>query len=176
MVDLSYLVAFIIIALLGLLLGFGKILKIFTSGPFGLIISIIFCAFLGGTLQSVPFIADFITSINQKAIDIASFFQYIKPGIVVYYIVMFLIVQIFRMFVVKLIKTLMEIEKPAIKLLNRILGLVFSVAFSSAFLLLFFAVVEIFDSTQFGQNIILKLGDGIIRGIYDNNPINFVIN
>ncbi|MDR0697263.1 MAG: hypothetical protein LBF68_07030 [Christensenellaceae bacterium] len=175
MVDFNYLIAFIVIALLGLLLGFGRILKIFTSGPFGFVLSIVFCALLGGTLQTVPVVANFIVSINDKAIDIADFLKYLRPGIIVYYITMFLIVQIFRIFIVKAIRNFMETDRNIMRFLNRILGMVSAVVFSATVVLLFFAVVEVFDSTALGQNIISKIGDGIIRAIYDHNPINFVL-
>jgi hypothetical protein len=173
--DANFFIAIAVIALLGFLLGFGKILRFFTSGIFGIIISIIACAMLGGTLQQIPSVAAFITNINNSAAEALAIFKYIYPGLIIYYLILFLSVQIIRKIIVSIIRRIIESDNFVVRALNKVLGTIFAVGFSFALLLLVFAFIEVFANTQFGIDFIEKLGDGIFKKIYDFNPINFAV-
>lgn len=173
--DIIALIVFIALAVLGYILGFGKILKLFTGGIFGIIISIIACAMLGGTVQTIPAVQSFIVSVNEAATNAWQFLQYLQLGYVAFYVIMFIVVQIVRIIIVRIIKRVMESESKIVSVINRVLGFVFSVGFGIGFMLLFFAFVEVLGDTSFGQDMIAKLGDGVLYTFYENNPISFLI-
>lgn len=56
-IDSVTLIVAIILAGLGLVLGFGRTLKFFTKGIFGFILSIFICASFGGMIAGIPAVA-----------------------------------------------------------------------------------------------------------------------
>ncbi|MDE7329585.1 MAG: hypothetical protein K2N30_00595 [Clostridia bacterium] len=102
---------------IGALIGFGKGLKFFTSGIFGIIIGVVVCALIGTVFLNVGFIGDFVAK-----------FPWEWLGIVVYYIILFIIVQLLRIIIVLILKHVMEIDNVVMKVINRTLGAVFFLA------------------------------------------------
>ncbi len=127
-----------VMALLGLLLGFGKGLKFFTSGIFGVIISIVVCWLFGEMFRSLPFVQSLLAKIASLWAEQEGFFfdllRRISAETVIYYIVLFFIIQILRIVIVLLIKKIAESEVTVIKVLNKIFGLVMFVAIGIFFL------------------------------------------
>ena len=116
--------------LLGMLIGFGKLFKFFTSGIFGIILSIIVCFLIGfafyGTMEPLlDKLADKITSVDNWFCQFLGKLQIQK---VLYYVIMFIVVWLLRFIVVRIIKGVAESNNKAIKAVNRVLGGIFFVA------------------------------------------------
>ena len=129
--------------LLGALVGFGKGIKFFTGGVFGIIISILVCYLIGGMVLKIPFVQDilgkFIDALTDKN-KFCDFLLKIHIEIVVYYLVLFIVVSALRVLIVFLLKRFVEIDRPVFKLINRLLGILF---FLIILVLLTFLVFQI---------------------------------
>ncbi|MFA5450243.1 MAG: hypothetical protein WC292_07405 [Clostridia bacterium] len=173
MTDIIALAIVIVAAVLGLLLGFHRLIKVLTGGLFGIIIGIVVCAMIGGSLQNLDVSQQFIASVNQTTTEWWAFLSYLKLGYVAFYLVLFLLVQIVRVVIVKIISNIAASESPIIVFINKSLGLVISVVFVSAVILLALAGIRALDGTDFGQSIIAQFEDSYLKVIYENNPIKF---
>ncbi|MCL2631011.1 MAG: CvpA family protein [Firmicutes bacterium] len=172
--DIVVLCIVILAALLGYIIGFGKTLKWFTGGIVGIIISIAACVMLGGAVQSLEFVKEFINSVNASASDFWNPLGYFA-GYVAYYLIMFLVVQILRMIIIRIVKKVFESENTVMKTVNRILGTVFMAGFVIALILVFFAIVEAVSGTAFGENMLERIKGSVMEKIFNNNPITFLV-
>lgn len=108
---------------LGTLIGFGRGLKFFTSGIFGFIIGVVVCALVGTVFLDVPFVADLLAKLRGtwEGID---FLNTVHMDIIIYYVIMFVTVQLLRIILVLIIKAIFESDNIVIKIVNRTLGAV----------------------------------------------------
>ena len=108
--DWIILALLLIFALLGMLLGFGKGLKIFTGGIFGVAISIFVCYAVGGLIINIGFIQSALmnmrSAIAAKDNGFCDFLLTIHIDIIVYYVALFIIVQILRIIIVIIIASI----------------------------------------------------------------------
>lgn len=170
-IDAATLIVAIVLAGLGLAVGFGRTLKFFTRGIFGFIISVFVCATFGGMIQGVPAVQNWLTSLNQS---MGGFLQTIHLETIVFYVVFFLVVQVVRILAVKLIAGLFSADILPVRIVNRLLGMVLMVAAVFLLLLLVFAVFRVLQDTSFVQNILDSLNGTFLGKIYENNPVKFV--
>lgn len=173
-VDSVTLIAAILLAGLGLVLGFGRTLKFFTKGIFGFILSVFICASFGGMIAGIPAVAEWIGGLNAKLGEAWSFLGTIHLATVIYYIVLFLVVQLVRILVVKLIAGLFSADVLPVRIINRILGAALMVAAVLLLLLLAFAIVAIFGETQGVIDFVARLDGTFLGTLYANNPIKFI--
>ena len=132
-------------ALMGLLAGFGKCLKFFTCGLFGIIISIIICYLLGVVILKIGFISDLVDKFIAALTDKNSFCDFllrIRIHLVVYYVALFTVVMVLRAILVRIIKSIAEIENSVIKVLNKIFGGIFMVCVTAVLTLFAFQVIS----------------------------------
>ena len=115
---------------LGAILGFGRGLKFFTSGVFGIIIGVVVCALVGTVFLNVGFVGDFVAK-----------FPWEWLGIVVYYIIHLVIVQGFRKIIVIILKNILEMYNIVNKIVNRTLGAVFFLAIGVLLALLVLKII-----------------------------------
>lgn len=108
---------------LGALIGFGKGLKFFTSGIFGFIIGVVICALVGTVFLDVPFVADLLAKLRESWAGI-EFLDKMHMDVIIYYVIMFVVVQLLRIILVLIIKAIFESENIVIKIVNRTLGAV----------------------------------------------------
>lgn len=174
MLDIIMLAALIIAAVIGLVAGFNRVLKLFTGGIFGIIISIVACVMLGGSLMNLGVSQKLIVFVNDFMADKWAFLGYLKLGYVAFYLVLFLLVQIVRIIIVKIIRSIAQKDSAVIRFFDKSLGVVFSAAFFAALVLLALAVIETFADTALGEKILTQMDGSYLKVIYDNNPINFV--
>lgn len=108
---------------LGTLIGFGRGLKFFTSGIFGFIIGVVVCALVGTVFLDVPFVADLLAKLRGtwEGID---FLNTVHMDVIIYYVIMFVVVQLLRIILVLIIKAIFESDNTVIKIINRTLGAV----------------------------------------------------
>ncbi len=174
-VDISTIVVLILALIVGLARGFGKSLKTFTKGVFGIIISVFVCISFGGMISNLNFVGNFIAKVNQAISGFSEMLGNLKLGIWVYYIVLFFIIQILRILVVKVIVDLFEKDNAVMKFINKFLGAAFSPAAVCMFILLILAALKIFENLSFVQNILTKLDGSFLLKVYANNPITLAL-
>ena len=171
MIDIVTIGVFVVAALVGFIGGFGRGLKLFTKGVFGIIISVFVTATFAGMFLKLEQVSIWVADLTKLASQKWAFFATINIGLIAYYVAFFLIVQLLRILVVKVICGIFEADNKVMKVINRVLGLVFVPAVVMAIVLLVFAVFKIVDETQFVQDVVAKI-DGTFLGIlYANNPI-----
>ena len=115
---------------LGALIGFGKLFKFFTSGIFGIILSIVVCFLIGAAFQGpmtplLDKLADKIATVDNWFCD---FLCKINIQVVLYYIIMFIVVWLLRFVIVRIVKAVAESENKVIKIFNRVTGAIFFLA------------------------------------------------
>lgn len=163
---------------IGLLLGFGKCLKIFTGGIIGIIISVVVTYFLIGIVASWGFVQALLQKFDDALVANGSgFCQFLNSiGIetIVLAIALFLIVQLIRILIVNLIKGISEADNVVIRVINRGLGVIISLAFFFMLVLLVFQIVYLIGgatSESFCENL-----QGALRvdWLYTNNPLRTI--
>ncbi len=164
-IDSVTLLVAILLAVFGAALGFGRTLRIFTKGIFGIIISVFLCVTFGGMIAGIPAVADWIAELGNGWGVLAT---------VLYYIVLFFVMTLLRILVVRLIGTAFAAPVLPVRILNRVLGAVMAVGGTLLFVLLVFGVLRIFGETSFVQDLASKMEGSFLGLLYENNPVKFV--
>lgn len=136
-VALGLIVVFLAI---GAMLGFGKGLKFFTSGIFGFAISVGVCVLFGTVFLDVGFIGDLLDKLAENWAHI-EILNAIHLDVVIYYVGLFIIVQLLRILVVWMLKSVLESESKLIKFINKALGAVFFLVIGMLVVLLIAKIV-----------------------------------
>lgn len=166
---------------LGALVGFGKGLQIFTGGPIGVIISVIVCYCFGGFFLEITFIQDLLNKLaslwTEQAGIFYDFLTKIHPEIIIYYIVLFIVVQIIRIVIVKIIAHVAETKNTVIKVINKTLGAAMFAAMAVLISLIVFQVIYWVGgetAEQFANDLagsVFKLDE-----LFLNNPLLQLVN
>ncbi len=166
--------------LFGLLFGFGKLLKFFTGGIIGVLISIVVTYFCFGVVSSWVFVRDVMAKLlgaMQNANNSVVNFL-IKIGIekIILAIAIFIVVQILRIIIVKIIKGIVEIDNPVAKTVNRVFGVVFMLAVAVMVWLLVFHVIQLVGG-QTAANVRVDISGSVFKldWVFDNNPLKWII-
>lgn len=183
--SIVIIVGFALSLLLGYILGFGRTLKFITGGIVGVIVSVLVCVTFGGIIARASFVADLIAKGNEFFGSKAEFLAKINLATIIYYIVLFLLVQIIRIIIVKTISKIFtpkdkEVPGYAVRnVINRTLGLLL---FGAAFVLLCYlvmALVKEFEDVEKVATFIAGLRDGEKKSLfylmYSHNPIDFSV-
>ena len=173
--DVITVIVAIVLALLGLLFGFGKTLRFFTKGIFGVVISVFVCATFGGMIAGISAVAEWIGALNTKLGQSWSFLETIHLATVIYYVVLFFAVQIVRIIIVKCVAGVFEVDVLPMRIVNKLLGMALAVAAVLLLTLLVFAVFRTMQDTSFVQNILSKINGTFLGSLYENNPVKFVV-
>lgn len=176
--DYIALAALVVSVLLGVGVGFGKGLKFFTSGIFGVIISIFVCYLIFGFVLDWDVVGNLLGDFNnwlREQGGVGTFFADIYIDRVVLAVVLFLIVQIVRMIIVKILKSIFEIDNIFVKVINKVVGAVFFAAVFVALLLFAFQIVSWIGGDTAAN--FLSYFDGsalLLDKLYLNNPLNAI--
>ncbi len=162
---------------LGALVGFGKGLKSLTDGIFGIIVSVFICYCLGGFIMSLPFVKDLLDKITASMTGKNAFCDWllkIHIEVVIYYILLFIAVQLIRVPVVLLVKLILEINNPVFKIINRILGAVLFLAVAAMVVMFVFQIFYWVQGAVDGHGLYGKLQGSVFRldGLYLKNPLS----
>lgn len=167
-------------ALIGAVAGFGKGLKLFTGGIFGIVISAFICYCVGGFILELQFVKDLLTKLAGYWTDKDNFFldflTKIHLEIIIYYIVLFLVVQIVRKLLVMVLKNAVEIKFLPMQILNKVLGVALFVGMMVLLTLVVFQIIywvggSTADSVRAAfDGSALKLGE-----LFENNPLNSIV-
>lgn len=164
---------------LGALIGFGRGLKFFTSGIFGVIISVFLCYIFGGMILKLTFVQDLLGKFSAlwttKSGGFYNFLSKIRMEIIVYYIVLFIIAQILRIILVKILKHVFEAKFIVFKVINKVLG---AVLFAGMIFLLGLFVFQIIHwvGGETELKLLMHFGEFKFVGwLYVNNPLNALV-
>jgi hypothetical protein len=178
--DLVALIIFAVAAILGMVFGFGKMLKFFTSGVFGVIISFIVCYFLYGIVVSWQFAIDLMAKITQSLQDadngFCNFLISIRIDLVALCVIMFIVVQLLRVIIVAIIKNIAEIDKPFFIVINKLFGILLTISMVLILTLVVFQVIYLVGGTT-ATNLTEYLSGSIFNldKLFNNNPLNDMI-
>lgn len=165
-------------ALIGLMLGFGKLLKVFTGGIFGIIISIVVTYFLIGVVASWHFVQVLMGKLNEtmEASDskFVHFLARISTSKIILGIILFVVVQLLRIIIVKIIKGVAEIDNPVIKAFNRIGGMLFMLAVIIMLALIVFQIVYWIGGDSAASFRSYLTGGLRLEWVFDNNPLRYI--
>ena len=162
----------------GLLLGFGKTLKLITSGLIGKIISVIVCYFLFGIVLYLPFVQNLLDklvfALKENGNFICKILLFIRLDLIVFAFALFIFVQILRKWAVALLKGFFEIDTKPMRVINKVLGAVLGLASLAVFTLVAFQIIAWAGGTdgEFYQSLsgsVFKLDE-----IFKNNPVNSI--
>ncbi|MDE7083033.1 MAG: hypothetical protein K2O89_04950 [Clostridia bacterium] len=149
---------------LGALFGFGGIFKFFTTGIFGIIISIVVCLLVGTAFYGPcePLLNKISDAILANENWFCQFIGKLNIQNILYYVIMFVIVWILRLIIVRIIKSISQSENKVIKIMNRIMGSVFLLAI---LLVLFFCVLFVIGwvGGESADNFSAYLASGALR-------------
>lgn len=164
-----------VFALLGLLLGFGKGLKFFTSGIFGIIISVFVCYCVGGLVLKLDIVQQLLNKfigVLENKNGFCDFLIDIHIDIIVYYIALFIVVQIVRIIIVAILKNIAEINNIVFKIINKLLGLIFFLAVLAIITLFVFQIIGwIGGSTEENFKNLLDGSLFKLDVLFSNNPL-----
>lgn len=164
--------------LLGVLVGFGRGLRWVSKGIVGIVLSVFFCYTFGGLILGIPFVGDLLrkfASLWDKPGGFYDFLKVIHLEIVLYYIILFVLAQLIRHFIVKLISRAFEWDNKVMKVINRVLGAVLFLAINILLVLFVFQIVNWVggeSAANFEQS--LK-GVFCIDRLFVKNPMNSII-
>ena len=176
--DIIVLIGFILFVLIGAVVGFGKGLRFFTSGIFGVIISIFVCYLIYGLVLDIDAVRELLDRFNEWLAaqgSVGKFFADIHTDRVVLAVVLFIIIQIIRVIIVKIIKGIFEINNVLFKIINKIFGAAFFFVVALAILLIVFQIIAWIGGDTYADFLasldgsIFKLDELLI-----NNPLNSV--
>lgn len=170
-IDSITLIVAIALAAFGILLGFGRSLRLFTKGLFGMIISVFVVLTFGGMIKGIDAVGELIAKGDAYFKGVWSFLGYLHLGNVIYYVVLFFVVQLLRVIAVRLIGGVFEMDNAVMRILNRILGAVFTVAAVLLLLLLVFAVFKHFETSEFMVDFLAKIKNSFLYTLYTHNPV-----
>lgn len=165
-----------VFAVFGLIAGFGKSLKFFTSGIFGFIIGVVVAYFLGSYVMSWPFVTEIMTNIvdyfGERGNVFGDIMVTIHIEIIAVYVALFIVVQIVRIIIVAILKSFFEINNGFFKVINRLFGIVLLLAVLAMLALIAFQIVvwigggtaDKFSEWLNGSIFKLDL-------VYENNPL-----
>lgn len=167
-------------AVLGAIVGFGKGLRFFTKGLTGFIISVIVCYALGGFIIQLDFIANLLTVFRGlfegKEGWFFGFLLTIRIDVIVYYVVLFILVQIIRIIVVKLVVKIFSSKFIVIQVLNKVLGILLFLGVLVLLTLLVFQVIYLIGGQTEASFISLITGSKINLDLfYQNNPLTEIV-
>ena len=177
-IDIVAMVAAAVFLLGGIFLGFGATLKLLTGGLVGKIISVVVCYFLFGVVLALPFVQalldKLVTALHENGSGICQVLLYIRLDLIVFAVALFFAVQLLRIWLVSLVKTIFEMDRKPMRILNKLLGALLGVV---SFIIVSLIVLQILwwiggDDGDFFYAI-----EGSAFGIdfvYKNNPLNSI--
>ncbi len=181
MILADYLIIFIVlvVSLIGVLVGFGRGLRILTKGIIGILISIINCYFLFGLIIHIGFVENFMNVIVNGLTNASNWFcdflLLIRIEIITVAVILFILVTIIRKIVVSIISSIAESDHKVFKIINKSLGALLSVV---AFIIIALIVMQIILVIQEEGSPIYTFFKGSffhLDEIYLNNPLSLII-
>lgn len=163
----------------GMLFGFGKGLKIFTGGIFGIIISVVVCYALGGLIYHIGFVQKALdgvrNAIAKNGNGFCKFLLKIQIDIIIYYVALFIVVSILRIILVRIIKSIVEIDNMFVIVLNKTLGVIFFVGVLFFALLFVFWIIALIKGANVADFPSLTESKIKLDWLYEHNPFTTIV-
>lgn len=178
--DLVAVGVVVVFALLGVLVGFGKGLRFFTKGIFGVIISIFVCYCIGGFIMQLSFVQELLTKFAALWADKEGFFfdiiRKIRVEVIVYYIALFIVVQIIRIIIVAILKHVAEAKVLVMKVINKILGAILFIVMGVLLSLIVFQIIYWIGGDT-AENFDNLLGGSLfgLDKLFEHNPLIYIV-
>lgn len=172
--DSITIIVAVVLAGLGLLLGFGRSLRFFTKGIFGVVISVFIVLTFGGMIKKIDAVGNLIAKGDAFFADlkvIGVLFDYIPLVNVIYYVALFFVVQILRWIVIKFVAGIFSMDNKPMRIINRVFGMVGTVAMVALLTMLVFAIFKRFEGTEFITDFLAKIDGSFLHKLYLNNPV-----
>ncbi len=168
--DWIFLGVIVLTVILGLACGFSGSLKFFTGGIFGVIISVVVTYFLFGIVYEPIAGTGIFDGLNNAMNVDADVAKIIDQAILA--VVMFILVQIVRIIIVKILAGVFEINNAVFRVINRILGIAVIAAVVVIVGLIVFQIIA-WIGGGVGQNFSNWLEGSVFKlnWIYENNPL-----
>lgn len=169
----------VLVAVLGLVVGFGRGLKFFTGGIFGIIISIVVCYFFAGIVLDWQFVQDllakFVTVLTDANNGFCNFLLDIQIPKVIVFVIMFIVVQILRIIIVAIIKNVVEIDNIVFKVINKLLGMALMLAVAFMVALIVFQIISWVGGVT-AEQVADAFAGSLLRldWLFENNPLNMI--
>ena len=177
--DIIAIIAVLAGIALGSLFGFGKLLKFFTGGIVGVIISLVVTYFCLGVVASWPFVqelmAKLVTAMHNANNGFVNFLLKIGVEKILLAVILFIVIQILRIIIVNVIKGIMEINNPALKVINRVGGVILMLGVLVMLTLLVFHVATWFETANEAVRGTVEGSWFKLDWVYDNNPMQYII-
>ena len=172
--DSITIIVAVVLAGLGILLGFGRSLRFFTRGIFGVIISVFIVLTFGGMIKNIDAVGALIAKgdaffANIKVIG--AVFKYIPLVNDIYYVALFFVVQILRWIVIKFVANIFSADNKPMRIINRVLGMFGTVAIVLLLTMLVFAIFKRFEGTEFINDFLAKVEGSFLHKLYLKNPV-----
>ena len=178
--DIIAMIAFLALLIIGALVGFGKGLDLITRGFVGSAISAICCYFIYGIVLDWSFtqslIAKFVEFMKAPDTRLCDFLLTIRVDMILFYAILFLLVQLVRKFAISIIRKFFEIDVLAMRLINKVLGVALALFVALALMLIIFQVI-----TWVGGSVATSVSDALsgsglgLDKLFLNNPLNSII-
>lgn len=177
--DWIVIILIALFCLLGLGLGFGRGLKFFTKGIFGVFIAIFVCYCVGGLILNIGFVNELVTNLHTTFENGNGFFKFlasIRFEIVVYYVSLFIVVLFIRFIIIKIIVSVVEVNNVFMKIINKTLGVIFFAAVLVLLVLLVFQIIYAIGGPT-AENFLAYIKGSFFKldYIYENNPFIMII-
>ncbi|MDY6366986.1 MAG: hypothetical protein SPL13_00495 [Clostridia bacterium] len=178
-IDIVAIIASVVFVLGGIMLGFGKTLRLLTGGIVGKIMAIIACYFLFGIVLALPFVQNLLDKFVGVLKDNGSWYckalLYVRIDLIVFAIALFFIVLLFRKILVKIIQKFFEMDNKPMRIINKVLGGILGFISLAAVALIVFQIIALIGGKEgdFYQSI-----QGSVFGIdalFKNNPLNSIV-
>lgn len=175
--DWIFLGVLLVMALLGVIVGFGKGLSFFAGKVTRVIVAVILCYFFGGVILKIPFVSTMLEELASKWAHIG-FLAKIHLELIIYYIVLALIFMLLLFLTVKLIDRITDSDVPVINVVNRIGGALLFVAAAFVIILLVFQIIMWIggNTAESFYNSLAANANCIVRPIYEHNPASGIVN
>lgn len=178
MIVADYIILILILgmALVGVLIGFGKSLKLLTKGIVGILISIVNCYFLFGLVIHIGFVEAFMNLIIQGLRNASNWFcdflLFIHIEMITVGVLLFILIMVVKKIIVVLISKAVESDHIILKVINKTLGAFLGVAVVVIVGLIVMQITYAIKGTEiaFLQNSFFGLDK-----IYLNNPMAKII-
>lgn len=171
--DWIFVGALLIVAILGAMFGFGKVLSLFVLNKLvRIIISIFVCYTFGGMILSIPFVNQMLAdlAVNWAHINILTKIHF---EIILYYIVLFIITMLIVLILSRVIRSISEVQFLPIKILNKACGAILFCAFALLLMLFVFHIIS-WIGGETAKSLLVALqtdANALVRPLYENNPM-----
>ncbi len=177
--DLIFIAIIVLTFFCGYYYGFGRCLNAVCNGIFGVAISSIVCYFIFGVVLNMGFVqnllAKLISAMIAKESPVLNLLVKIRIDIIIFGAGLFLVVQVLRKLFFSLLKDVFETDNKAMKITNKVLGVILTFFLAFAFLLIALQITLAID----GDNgaVMSFFSGSLFRldKLYLGNPLNSII-